>query len=410
MTVKAFGVQVAIRASTAAHGALSALWTFPSMLFSAFIIAWAAEAAQFLISQGLALAVLAWLQTLPEFAVEAVIAWEAGKDPDTAHLAIANLTGAIRLLIGLGWPMIYFVAAWFGRKERGKLPEIELQREHTVEVMGLLPPLLWFVVIWVKQSLGPVDAVVLLAMYVAYLWVLWQCPPHAEEEIGEAPRVSRWVYNLGPRLRIAGIVALFAAGGVLLYVTAHPFLDSMLALATSLGVSSFVFVQWVAPFLSEFPEKVSAFAWARRVTRAPMALMNMVSSNINQWTVLAAMIPLLYGWSHHRAHGTWATFTFDGEQVTEISLTVTQSLLAALLLMELRFGWKDAAVLFVLWVVQFAVPSLREEITAIYLGWCFLLILMYLSGKKPCPAPKLFLEVFAENRARRKSPDRSRGS
>jgi len=53
---------------------LSALWTFPSILFSSFIIAWAAEAAQFLISQGLALAILAWLQTLPEFAVEAVIA------------------------------------------------------------------------------------------------------------------------------------------------------------------------------------------------------------------------------------------------------------------------------------------------------------------------------------------------
>jgi cation:H+ antiporter len=270
--------------------------------------------------------------------------------------------------------------------------------------MGLLPPLLWFIVVWWRQSLGPVDAVVLLLMYAAYLWVLWQCPPHEEEEIGEAPRVSRWVYNLGPRLRIAGILALFAAGGVLLYLTAHPFLDSMLALASSLGVSSFVFVQWVAPFLSEFPEKVSAFAWARRVTRAPMALMNMVSSNINQWTVLVAMIPLLYGWSHMRAHGTWATFTFDGEQVTEISLTVTQSLLAALLLMELRFGWRDAAILFVLWLVQFAVPSLREEITAVYLGWCFLLILMYLSGKKPCPAPRVFVEIFRENRARKKAP------
>ena len=39
----------------------SAFWTFPSILMSAFIIAWGAEAAQFLISQGLALAILAWL-------------------------------------------------------------------------------------------------------------------------------------------------------------------------------------------------------------------------------------------------------------------------------------------------------------------------------------------------------------
>src|SRR6058998_944420 len=102
--------------STAGGSALSALWTFPGMLLSAFLVAWGAEAAQFLISQGLALALLAWLQTSPEFAVEAVIAWEAGKDPARAHLAIANLTGAIRLLIGLGWPLIYCVFALSGRK------------------------------------------------------------------------------------------------------------------------------------------------------------------------------------------------------------------------------------------------------------------------------------------------------
>jgi cation:H+ antiporter len=95
---------------------MAALWTFPSILLSAFLVAWGAEAAQFAISQGLALALLAWLQTLPEFAVEAVIAWDAGRDPTRGHLAIANLTGAIRLLLGLGWPMIYFVFAISGRR------------------------------------------------------------------------------------------------------------------------------------------------------------------------------------------------------------------------------------------------------------------------------------------------------
>src|SRR5947207_7087639 len=118
--------------------ALSSLWTFPSILISAFVIAWGAEAAQFLISQGLALAILAWLQTLPEFAVEAVIAWEAGKDPTKTHLAIANFTGSLRLLVGLGWPMIYFVAAFFRRK----FDAVKLEREHSVEIFGLLLPLI----------------------------------------------------------------------------------------------------------------------------------------------------------------------------------------------------------------------------------------------------------------------------
>src|SRR3989442_3101025 len=81
----------------AGGAALAALWTFPSMLLSAFLVAWGAEAAQFLISQGLALAILAWLQTLPEFAVEAVIAWEARGDSERGHPANAHLTRANRL-------------------------------------------------------------------------------------------------------------------------------------------------------------------------------------------------------------------------------------------------------------------------------------------------------------------------
>jgi len=151
--------------STAGGSALSALWTFPSILASAFLVAWGAEAAQFLISQGLALAILAWLQTLPEFAVEAVIAWDAGRDPTRAHLAIANLTGAIRLLLGLGWPMVYVVFATAGRKTATeRLPTIRLEREHAVEVVGLLPPLLYFIVILLRGSFSWVDAGVLLAL------------------------------------------------------------------------------------------------------------------------------------------------------------------------------------------------------------------------------------------------------
>src|SRR6266581_6998789 len=130
-------------ATQAGGSALAALWTFPSMLVSAFLVAWGAEAAQFLISQGLALAILAWLQTLPEFAVEAVIAWEAGKDPSKTHLAIANFTGSLRLLVGLGWPMIYFVAAAFGWREKRKFAPIELDPEHSVEIFGLLLPILY---------------------------------------------------------------------------------------------------------------------------------------------------------------------------------------------------------------------------------------------------------------------------
>jgi cation:H+ antiporter len=394
--------------STAGGSALSALWTFPSILTSAFLVAWGAEAAQFLISQGLALAILAWLQTLPEFAVEAVIAWDAGREPERAHLAIANLTGAIRLLLGLGWPMIYFVFAISGRKRAAGgaqhaaplLPAIRLEREHAVEIVGLVPPLLYFVVILFKQSITWVDAVVLLTLYVVYLGVLFRNAPHGADHVADAPAVSRWAYRQPGWRRPLAIGALFGGGGALLYVTAHPFLESMLAVAGLFGVSQFVLVQWVAPFLSEFPEKVSAFYWARRVTRAPMALMNMVSSNINQWTVLAAMIPLVYGYSSLRHHGVWLDFHFDGPQRLEILLTLLQSGLAMMVLANMEFDWRDATVLFVLWLAQFLQPSLREAVAIAYGVWMVILAIEFVVGRKALLAPRYFWEIIRQKRDR----------
>ena len=385
--------------SLAGGKALSALWTFPSILLSAFLVAWGAEAAQFLVSQGLALALLAWLQTLPEFAVEAVIAWEAGRDPERAHLAIANLTGAIRLLLGLGWPMIYFVFAVSGRRDSPKrLPSIKLHREHAVEVVGLVPPLLYFVVILFKQTISWVDAVVLVGLYVAYLWVLLRHPPQEMEQLAEAPAIARWAVRQRAWRQKAAIGALFGGGGFLLYVTAHPFLESMLAVAAILGVSQFVLVQWVAPFLSEFPEKLSAFYWARRVTHAPMALMNMVSSNINQWTILAAMIPLVYGYSHYVHTGAWAPFPFDAEQRLEILLTLLQTGLGALVLANLEFDWRDASVLFVLWLAQFLVPHWREEVAVAYGVWMMVLVVGFVIRATPLLAPKYFWETVRKKK------------
>jgi cation:H+ antiporter len=388
--------------STAQAGgtALAALWTFPSILLSAFLVAWGAEAAQFLISQGLALAILAWLQTLPEFAVEAVIAWEAGRDPERAHLAIANLTGAIRLLLGLGWPMIYFVFA-IARRRPGvtELPPIRLEPEHAVEVMGLVPPLLYFLVVLWRQRIGVIDAGVLIALYVAYLWVLMRNPPREVESLSDAPPVSRWAYRQRGWRRPAAIGGLFAAGGGLLYATAHPFLDSMIALAAAVGISQFFLVQWVAPFLSEFPEFVSTVSWARRVTKAPMALMNIVSNNINQWTILAAMIPIVYGFSHLRHYGVWADFTFDIAQRNELALTLLQTMLGVLLLANMEFDWMDATALFVLWAVQFTFPDLRAPIMVAYGVWAVVLVIGFVVKGQPLRAPVYFWQTVRQKRS-----------
>ncbi len=369
----------------------SALWTFPSILFSAFIIAWGAEAAQFLISQGLALAILAWLQTLPEFAVEAVIAWQAGKDLSKTHLVIANFTGSLRLLVGLGWTMIYFVAAAFRRK----FIAIQLDEEHSVEVFALLLPIAYFTFIWWKGTLTLWDAFPLAACYIAYLMVLWKIPPRQgdEEALEDLGIIPRRALMLAPMQRNIAIWTMFIVGGVLLYLSAHPFLNSMLALAGTLGVSTFVFVQWVAPFLSEFPEKLSAFYWARKVSTANVALMNMVSSNINQWSILSAMIPIIFVISA----GSLTPITFDHFQRQEIILTVLQSFLGFLLLLNLELRLHEAVILFVFWFVQFVVPPWRGVMIYVYLGWCLVEIVRMIASRSAPAAWHALRRTFAEH-------------
>ena len=369
---------------------LSVLWTAPSILAASMLIAWAAEAAQFFVAQGVALAILAWLQTLPEFAVEAVLAWK-----QQVPLLLANLTGALRLLTGLGWPMIYAVAAYFHRRRTGsRLGAIRLRDEHCVEVIGLFAALAWGFAVWAKGSLDVIDAAVLIAVYGAYLWVLRRMPVAGEEGIDDLDRVPRTIVLAPRRVRIAAIAGLFAAGGALIYFTAEPFLASLLAVSTSIGIPNFIFVQWVAPFVSEFPEKVSAFYWARTVERAPMALMNMVSSNINQWTLLAAMLPIVFSLSR----GAVSAIPLDPQQELELLMTLGQSLLSAVLLLDMQLKRWEAAGLFALWVVQFAfTTAVHDVVTVAYFVWAGVELVRRGLLLRRLPALALFQDMWRKH-------------
>ena len=121
-----------------------------------------------------------------------------------------------------------------------------------------------------------------------------------------------------------------------------------------------------------------------------MALMNIVSSNINQWTVLAAMIPLVYGYSHLHHHGSWSAFPFDPAQRIEIVLTLLQTALGVLLLANMEFDWLDASTLLVLWLAQFLVPHWREEVAIAYGAWMVILVGQYTCRRPEIPGVALF--------------------
>jgi cation:H+ antiporter len=221
-------------------------------------------------------------------------------------------------------------------------------------------------------------------------------PPREEmiEEHEEIPRVSRWALSFSGWKRWAAVGSLFLAGGIAIFLVAEPFLASMMALAATFGISQFVFIQWVAPFLSEFPEKTSAFVWARRITRAPVALMNMVSSNINQWGVLSALLAVIYCWSK----GDTSPLPFDEFQRLEILLTILQAFLGWIFLASMNLAAYEAAGLFGLWVIQFVRPSLRHEMIWVYAAWIAVELVLVALGKKKIPAFAAFARAWKKRK------------
>jgi cation:H+ antiporter len=355
-------------------GPQTILWAGPAILISAVMIAWAAESAQYFIAQGFALAILAWLQTLPEFAVEAVLAWHR-----QVPLLMANLTGALRLLTGFGWPVIYLTAATFNRKRHGRpLRLIRLHDHHAVEVLGLIVPLVYMGVVAAKGTLNIWDGVALIVIYAAYLAILSRLPPEDAESIEHLEAVPRAIVTSPRTTRVAAIAALFLTGGALIYFCAEPFLGSLLALAAVLGAPTFVFVQWMAPLVSEFPEMASTFYWARTVEHSPVALMNMVSSNINQWTLLVAMLPILYSVSL----GAVEPIVFDEQQTTELVLTIAQAAVGAIFLLNMELAWWEAVALFVLFAAPFADSSWAKPVTYVYFGWAAVEVIRIIAGQR----------------------------
>jgi cation:H+ antiporter len=379
------------------------LWTTPCILLASLFIAWGAEAAQFFVAQGFALAILAWLQTLPEFATEAVLSWHQER-----RLLLANLTGALRLLVGLAWPMIYSTAAYSHRRAMGTpLRAIAIREHQSVEVVGLIIPLVYALFIWRKGSLNVYDAAVLIAIYAAYLFVLTKLPPEEHEGIDDLQRVPRAIAKSRRPVRIAAIFACFLAGGILIYLTAEPFLGSLMSLATAIGIPTFVVIQWLAPVVSEFPELASTFYFARQSGKAPMALMNIVSSNINQWTLLTAMLPLVLS----LGAGQISSIIFDAEQQSELLLTIAQALVGLVLLLKMKLTWWEALLLFALYAAQVAFantaagnPTLaylthhvHVWITYVYFIWAAVSLVILSAKHHVPPALQAFARTWRQN-------------
>ncbi|NNM47827.1 sodium/calcium exchanger protein [Knoellia koreensis] len=381
---------------------------------AAFLLTWGTELAEIDIGQGLALALLALIAVLPEYAVDVVFAWLAGQDPDRyAPLALANMTGANRLLIGVGWSVVALAALAAARRARRTATgaggsadtqdepndghAVQLHRVQVVELAYLAVASAYALTLPLRSTLTIVDAVILFAIFGAYLWRVRAVEQEPDPAIGDGDSDPQEVDDdtgreggdeegqeeselFGPAAAVAQMpararrvitVGMLAAAAAVILAVAEPFAQSLVATGEQLHVSQFLLVQWVAPLASETPEFIAVLLLALKLQSAA-ALGALISSKINQWTLLVGILPLVFAVSA----GSLAGLPIDPVQREELLLTAAQSVFAVALVVTGRLTRSGAWALLGLFTAQFVAAwtapadlagTVRLSIAAVYL-------------------------------------------
>ncbi len=324
---------------------VQALVAGAAILGAAFLLVWACDAAQADISQALALAVVALIAVLPEYAVDMYFTWQAGVNPagDYASLAVANMTGANRLLIGVAWAAVA-VVCWIKTRK-----PVTLDGDRRTELFFLALATAYGLVIPLKGTLAWYDGVILLGIYAWYLIRAARRPTQESEAFGPAAILIA----LPRRRRRIVTLTLFAVAAAAIVFNAEPFSEGLVRSGEIFGVDEFLLVQWLAPLASEAPEFIVALMLAF-TGRAGLGLGSLLSAKVNQWTLLVGMIPLVYALAHRSfAH----PIPMGHFQMDEILLTAAQSVLAVVILAGLSLSLRHGLLLFGLFAAQLVAPA-----------------------------------------------------
>lgn len=329
------------------------LWGDPifagvAIFASAYMLSWFAEIAQVDLAPGLALLLLALAAVLPEYAVDIYFAWMGGKNPEVLPYASANMTGANRILIGLGWASVVLVY-WL---KSGK-KSVELKPRLRLEIGILAIATLYSFIIPLKGTLSWLDSVVMFTLFVFYFSRVFRGKAEKLQMEGPVEIIAGW--KPFPRRLLAFF--FFMIPVFVIFSATEPFSNGLLALGRLWNIDNFILVQWVAPLASEAPEFIVALVFAAKA-RAGDSFNTLLSSKINQWTLLVGMLPLAYGLSRGALH----PIALDPRQAEEIFLTSAQSIFAVVILSDLRFSIREAFWIALLFFTQAIYPFVEKQI------------------------------------------------
>ena len=326
----------------------------------AFLLSWAAEVAELDVSASLAIAVLALSAVLPEYAIEAVLAWDAGSTFDTTSGAVttetsrvaANVTGSNRLLIGLGWSAVILI---FWLKCRRTL---DMRGEMGLEIGMLAIVTVVTLLVFFMQQVHILVAVGLIGLYVFYLWRSSTSDVDEPDLNGAAALIG----SLPVMWRRTMVVFLFIFAAGVILVAAEPFVGSLVETGESFGIDEFILIQWIAPLASESPEIIVAVLFSLRAN--PVAgLTVLISSSVNQLTLLVGSMAVIFSISA----GEVLSFPLDDRQAVEFLLTTAVSVAALMLIAKRVISWSAGAILLLLFAAHLFFPESDDRLRFAFL-------------------------------------------
>jgi len=203
-----------------------------------------------------------------------------------------------------------------------------------------------------RNSISIVDAAFLVSIFLAYSYRISKAPAEEPHLVGPA----RWIGERPKTKRRGGVIALFVVAAAIILLCAERFAEALVGTGKSAGIDEFLLVQWLAPLASEAPELLVAGLYAWRLN-TNAGLGTLVSSKVNQWTLLVGTLPIAFA----IAAGTFDGLPIDAKQREELFITAAQSAFAVAILANLSMSVREAGVVLFLFLFQFVAGAVGPE-------------------------------------------------
>jgi len=354
-----------------------------SIFSAALIISWAAESSEKDISGSFVIAIIALIAVLPEYAIETVLAYTAGQSYKLNNFVFtnrvgyvsANVTGANRLLAGLGWPLIMLINMLKNNQS------LNIKNNNKLELLVLGIGAISMIIASVIKFQPIFISFILIIIYLIYLFITSKKESTESEFIG----TSEYLANLPKLTRITTNILLIIFSAVTIFIVSHPFVESLIHIGGKFGIDEYYLIQWLAPLASESPEIIIASLFAMK-GRSLESISIILSSQANQMSLLIGSMGAIFSF----ATSSLISFPLNDTQGVEFLLTSAFALLQISMILWGKFKLQMPVLLLIIFFVQLIITdtSIRAYLSIAIYMFALIYLILFITKNKIQPIKK----------------------